>query len=324
MNLFVPKRFYQKAAGLTVVLGAANPNPGVLEYLNQDENLTVREAVSAKGVLRALSGANLVILGDLVHFPDGVTDVLEQTLQQCGIPNVSQTDFLSSPQEWIARANLVSAREIPYLPSRQINLINWSGGVGKTTLAMAICKRFCEKTGLPAALLELSMGGSALHARVAPDLPEFYDIATGKSKPTVWNGTSLYPMDGRTIDVLWNDDRQAVLNILAEIKKKNTLFVVDCFPGHPLFQTLVQAGPGLLNLVVTSPRDDAVMQARRLMTEVPAPHHFILNMARTLADRLEGDVSAVLPYNENYAQTLNARLADPLLTIAYPGWNGRR
>ena len=58
--------------------------------------------------------------------------------------------------------------------------MNWSGGVGKTTLAMAVCKRFVQNTGLPAALFELSMGGSALHARISPDLPEFFAIATHK------------------------------------------------------------------------------------------------------------------------------------------------
>jgi hypothetical protein len=50
---------------------------------------------------------------------------------------------------------------------------------------MAGCSRFVKTTGMPAALLELSLGGSALHARVSPNLPEFFDIATHKAEPAV-------------------------------------------------------------------------------------------------------------------------------------------
>ena len=127
---------------------------------------------------------------------------------------VSQEGFLAEPSEWLGRARLTSAKQVSFLPARQVNLVNWSGGVGKTTLAMAVCKRFVQNTGLPAALLELSMGGSALHARVSPDLPEFFAIATHKEIPALWNGVSLYPMDGRTIDVLWSEDPQGVRNLL--------------------------------------------------------------------------------------------------------------
>ncbi len=98
-------------------------------------------------------------------------------------------------------------------------------------------------------------------------------------------------MDGRTIDVLWSEDLQGVKNLLKEIQHKHTLFVVDCFPGHPLFPDLSTAQPGLLNLVVTSPRDDAILQARRLMAEVSEPRHLILNMAKSVSDRAEGGMS---------------------------------
>jgi hypothetical protein len=79
----------------------------------------------------------------------------------------------------------------------------------------------------------------------------------------------------------------------------------------------------LVNLVVTSPRDDAVLQARRLMKEMPAPAHLVLNMTRSLADRAESGVSATLPFNENWAQSVDGRLADPLLGLVYACWNRR-
>ena len=50
--------------------------------------------------------------------------------------------------------------------------------------------------------------------------------------------------------------------------------------------------------------------ARRLMKEIPEPSHLVLNMARSLADRAEGGMAVVLPYNETWAQSADARLAD--------------
>ena len=119
---------------------------------------------------------------------DTSAEILARTLEMSGIPHTSRRTFWPNPEEWLGRARLTSARQITYLPARQVNLVNWSGGVGKTTLAMAICKRFVERTGLPAALLELSMGGSALHARICQDLPEFFAIATHKEEAgaVVW------------------------------------------------------------------------------------------------------------------------------------------
>jgi hypothetical protein len=308
---------------LVVLLGAQKPNQDILDVLSLNNDIKVREAFTTRGVLQNLPGVHLVILDEVISLVDTPAEILQHTLEQSGIPVVSQTDFFANPGEWLGRARLTGARRISYLPSRQVNLVNWSGGVGKTTLAMAICKRFVQRTGLPAALLELSMGGSALHARIRPDLPEFFSIATHKEEPALWYGVSLYPMDGRTIDVLWGEDPEGVRKVLAEIRRKNTLFVVDCFPGHPLFPELSKPMLGLVNLVVTSPRDDSILQARRLMGEVSEPSHLVLNMTKSLAERTEMGVSVVLPYNETWALSSDPRLADPILELVYKGWKAR-
>jgi hypothetical protein len=267
-----------------------------------------------------LNQVNLVILGDVLPTPDLSPEVLKQTLETSGVPVVSTEIFLEQPEEWLARARLASTRKVTILPPRQINLVNWSGGVGKTTLAMSICKRFVERTSLPAALLELSMGGCALHARVSEDIPEFFAIATQNILPVRWQGVSLYPMDGRTADVMWSEEPDRVLNMLAAIRKQHTLLVVDAFPGHPVFAGLASSQPGRFNLVVSSPRDDALLQARRLHTELPEKKHFILNMSRSLADRTGVQADVVLPFRESWAAGLDSRLADPLLELVYPGW----
>jgi hypothetical protein len=314
---------HNRDSGLIVLLGSSQPGQEVLEALSQMTHLTVREAFTTRGVLQNLSGVHLVILGDLVSLTDVSNEVMQSTLDRSGIPFVSQAGFLADPDEWLGRARLTSAKQVSFLPARQINLMNWSGGVGKTALAMAVCKRFVQNTGLPAALFELSMGGSTLQARISPDLPEFYAIATHKENPALWNGVSLYPMDGRTFDVLWSEDPQGIRTMLAEIQRKHTLFVVDCFPGHHLFAELSKPRTGLVNMVIATPRDDAIFQARRLLSEIAEPRHLIMNMTNSVADRAEEGMSVNLPYNETWAQSLDPRLADPLLELVYSGWKRR-
>lgn len=313
----------ENETSLVVLVASFMPDPHVLEALSERSDVKLREAFTTQGVLQELPGTNLVVLDKVIAISSTSYEVLERALELSGIPVTCSQGFLSQPEEWLGRARLTSARQITFLPPRQVNMMNWSGGVGKTTLAMAVCKHFVKRTGLPAALLELSMGGSALHARVSETLPEFFAIATDKAEPAEWQGVSLYPMDGRTIEVLWSEDPQRVRQVLADIRRKHTLFVVDCYPGHPLFPELSRSAPGLVNLVVTSPRDDAVLQARRLMKELPSPAHLVLNMTRNLADRAESGVSVTLPFNENWAQSVDGQLADPLLGLVYSGWNRR-
>lgn len=314
----------QKQKGdLVVLLAACQPDQKLLETLAACPGLILREAFTTQGALQSLVGANLVILGEVVPMPGLSTDVLSRTLETSGIPIISVEGFMEQPEEWLARARLASARQVTILPSRQVNLVNWSGGVGKTTLAMAVCKRFVERTSLPAALLELSMGGCALHARVSADVPEFFSIATQNVTPGRWNGVSLYPMDGRTAEVMWSDEPERVLSVIAEIRKQHTLFVVDAFPGHPLFNQLSSTQPGKVNLIVTSPRDDALLQAKRLADEMGSGAQLVLNMARSLADRAGAQAAVVLPYKESWASALDPRLADPLLDLVYSGWSRR-
>lgn len=324
LNLFPKLKSASELSCLEVLVAAQRPDPGVLKEIAQHSDVHLREAFSTRGVLQQLPGAQLVVLDAVLSWPGTSFEMMARTLEMSGIPVVPPTLFLNEPEEWLGRARLAHTRPISFLPSRQVNLVNWSGGVGKTTLAMAMCKRFVERTGLPAALLELSMGGSALQARISADLPEFFAIATHKEEPASWFGVSLYPMDGRTVDVLWSEDPEGVRRVLAEIRRRNTLFVVDCFPGHPLFPELTRPVDGLVNLVVTSPRDDALWQARRLVKEIAQPVHLVLNMTKSLAERAEGGVAVTLPYNEAWAQAADARLAEPLLGLVYAGWKRRK
>lgn len=309
---------------LVVLLAAADPNPAILQLLSHEQNIRLKEAFTTQGLIQELPETNLVIRGSLIEVSAISHDLVQRTLEMSRLPVVSIEEFLAAPEEWIGRARLSSATKLSFLPPKQLNIVNWSGGVGKTTLAMTVCKRFVDQTGLPAALLELSMGGSALQARISPELPEFFTIATGKTEPATWNGVNLYPMDGRSMEVLWGDDPVKVQEFVSNIRKKHTLFVVDCFPGHPLFPFLNGASSAAISIVTTTPRNDAVMQAKRLLKEVAQPAYLVMNMTRSLADQAGAGADLSLPYNERWAEGLDARLADPLLALVYPGWNGRK
>ncbi|PKO16660.1 MAG: hypothetical protein CVU39_07500 [Chloroflexi bacterium HGW-Chloroflexi-10] len=321
-NWFPSHQRRARANTLTVLVASAQPRQDVIAFLAQQDDLRVKEAFTTRGVLQELPGVHLIICDTVLPATDTSPEILARALEMSGIPQVSPDDFFTNPGEWLGRARLTSDRRITFLPMHQVNILNWAGGVGKSTLAMAICKRFVERTGLPAALLELSMAGSMLHARISTELPEFYAIATHKAEARLWNGVSLYPMDGRTFEVLWSEDAHGVRQVVADIRKNHTLLVVDAYPGHPLFPDLTQAAPNVVNLVVTTPREDAVYQARRLMENIK-PAHLVLNMTRSLAERAENGVSVILPYKEGWAQALDARLADPLLELVYLGWKKR-
>jgi len=306
--------------GPIILLAARAPHPEVLELLSERKDLVVREAYTTRGVLQQLPGVHLVILDEVIQLPDTPLDLLRHTLEVNNIPFVSQDAFLKGAEEWLGQANLPHARNISYLSPRQVHLLGWAGGVGKTTLALALCKRFVEQSGLPAALLELSPGASALQVRIPELLPDFFAIATGRSAPALWEGASLYPMDGAGFEVLWEEDPGKVRQVIEDVRAKHSLMVVDGYPGHPLFSELGACPSNLVNLVIASPRPDALIRARAMISRLPEPAHLVLNMTRNIADRTEPGVGAYLPLNESWAQAYDRRLADPVLELIYPGW----
>ena len=308
---------------LVVLLAQRNPDAALVDLLAGQPQVEVIEAFSSRGALQALPGANLVILGELLAIESFNLEILQGALDRSQIPVVSPQEFTRQPEEWLARARLVNPKQVQFLPPRQVILTNWAGGVGKTTLALALCKRFCQATGLPAALLELSLGGSALHARISPDLPGFYNIATEQDKPGRWEGVDLYPMDGRGLQVLLEEEPERVCQALADIRQTHTLVVVDAFPGHPLWSEVGQDSPQALTFVVASPREEAVLQAQALKTELKGRTLLVLNMTRSLADRAESGMQVFLPYREAWADSLDRRLADPLLALVYHGWRAK-
>ena len=96
MKKLLSKKTYKKHStpDLTILLAAQNPDSSVMEFLSEMDFIQVKEAFTTRGVIQNLQDVHLVISGDLLSTADVHEEMLERTLEQSGLPVVSQTDFL--------------------------------------------------------------------------------------------------------------------------------------------------------------------------------------------------------------------------------------
>ena len=301
-----------------------------------DDIFQTQEAITTHGVLDALANHPVLMvidLSDLVETPDFPVPALASSLESIqadGIPVVSGTTFLQEQEQIVSAALLQTGTKtaIRFLTARTILIANYCGGVGKTTLAMAITKRFKTASGLGTALLEVGLGGSAFNARLGGERTSLYEVVTQGAVPEQWQGVDLYPLDGREASVLTGESERTMA-VLDEVIQSHTLTVIDAFPGYGLWPHLLNRATDIL--VVTDPRPDALAQTESLLQDLqvslealdPQPQiHLVLNKVRTLGEKisLSGQVNISLPFDERKAQRYDPNLADPLLERFYPGW----
>ncbi len=313
----------------------ASRNPAVYAAIPEDTCQT-QEAITTRGVLDALSTNPVLIvidLPDLIEtsdFPRAALAASLESVQADGIPVVSGSTFLQEQEQIISAALLQTGTKtaIRFLTARTILIANYCGGVGKTTLAMAMTKRFKAASGLGTALLEFGLGGSAFNARLGGERPSLYEVVTQGAEPESWLGVDLYPLDGRAASVLTGESERTI-QALDAIIRQHTLTVIDAFPGYGLWPHLLNRATDIL--VVTDPRPDALAQTESLLQDLrisletlnPQPRiHLILNRVRTLGEKIamNGQVHLSLPFDERKAQRYDPQLADPLLERLYPGW----
>jgi MinD-like ATPase involved in chromosome partitioning or flagellar assembly len=325
LNIF--RRKPDQRDKLIVLLASRDPDPKLVEVLAGRPEIILRETFTTRGVIRGLPDADLVILGDVIPLWDVDVSLMQHTLESTKIPVAAPEGMLAKPEEWIATARLANRKKLQYLPSRFVLVTGWAGGVGKSTIALAIAKRFRERN-LPTAILEANEGGSYLVSRLGPQLHSLYDVITGEGDASEWEGIKLHPIDYRASQVLSDDARMP--DFLAGLKKGYTLVVVDASPNHPFWPRLLDLATTIL--IITAPREDSLFQAETLLKELqpvraarPDLHvHLIMNMVRTLGERIgvSGMVAATIPFDERMATRLAPRIADPILNLLYPGWVG--
>jgi MinD-like ATPase involved in chromosome partitioning or flagellar assembly len=324
-NIF--RRKPDQSDKLIVLLASREPDPKLVEVLAARPEIILRETFTTRGVIRGLPDADLVVLGGVIPLWDVDISLMQHTLECTRIPVTTPYQMLAQPEEWISTARLANRKKLQYLPARFVLVTGWAGGVGKSTIALAIAKRFRERN-MPTAFLEANEGGSYLVSRLGPQLHSLYDVITGEGQASEWEGVKLHPIDHRSSQVLSDDERMP--DFLTGLKKGYTLVVVDASPNHPFWPRLLDLATTVL--VVSAPREDSLYQAETLLKELQPIRaarpdlqvHLIMNMVRTLGDRvgMSGMVAVSLAYNERMAAQLDPRMADPILNLLYPGWSG--
>ena len=298
-----------------------------------------REAVSTLGVTSALHADPLLVIADvddLIEFPELSRAALATALHSLGEDGrvvVTSAQFAAEPDRWIGEALLArgSRSGVRYMPPRVVMITNYCGGVGKTTLSLALVKRFRKASGLATALVEAGVGGSSLKARLPGQRASLYEVVTQNAEAGQWEDVTVFPADNWEADVLAADERTP--KTLHDIAHSHTLTAFDTFPTNPLWKHIVEMATDIL--VVAAPRQDSLVQTdavlRRLKDETaaidPAPRvHLVLNQVRTVGERLPlvGQLSAWIGYDERRANHLDGALAEPLLNLVYPGWGKRK
>jgi hypothetical protein len=219
-------------------------------------------------VYDALKGTNLVVVDfeDLVPHPYS-TDMLRGLLTESNVLYVSSEDFLARPQYWIDEARRAGGLATDLPKKRVVAFVSYSGGVGKTTLAIDTALYFARRTKLPVFLTEFAYGESALAPLTNPDAPHLFDLVTQVDvQPAKWNGITVAPMDYENVRDL---SAQLFTRWLKEQMDGHVLTVID---GHWPHALLGSAGSLRDEVdewfILAAPRPDAVENGLKLREEL--------------------------------------------------------
>lgn len=266
----------------------ATRNLAVFEALDQ-RNIPYQAGLFTDEVVEALPRVRLVILdeADLVPLKYS-TAALYGMLAQQGIPNYTSSQFLQAPDEVLAPLLKGQARKgSPLPPKRTIAFVAYSGGTGRTTLALDTALQFARATErhteFPALLIEFTYGASALQALTGLQMPTLYELLTEVDQvgPTQFRGVTLLPMDYSTARDL---SVEMVRGFLRKQISRHTLTVIDSQWPHGLLPAVRDQVDQWL--VVTTPRVDAIVNAQRLAAELGEKAAIVLNQKGGLLDTL--------------------------------------
>jgi Mrp family chromosome partitioning ATPase len=253
-----------------------------LSHLQGCSGLSVQPVLYADQVAEALAAKDapqLIILdwSDVVLDSYPVQRLKERVsqLQQSGAVCLSSQEFLAQPDRYLKAARESARDADANLPlGRQcLAFVSYSGGTGRTTLALDTALHFARRTKRPVLLAEFTYGISALRVITGLKLPSLYDLATQLVEvPAHWQGVSLVPMD-------YENCQDLSVQLFGQYLKRqiaaHDLTVVDSTWPHGLLSAI--AGEVNRWLVVTTPRSDALANARRLKAELGDKATVILN-----------------------------------------------
>ncbi|MFH1084460.1 MAG: hypothetical protein V1772_01680 [Chloroflexota bacterium] len=289
---------------------------------------TIIALVTGK-VYEAVPDVQLVIIDydDLIPHPFSTEMVHGLLRRRKQLVVCSSAEFLEDPQRYLG-ARYSRERMLPLPEPKIIAFTSYSGGTGKTTLALDTAFHFAQETGeelaLPVGLFECTYGGSALQALLNLDGQRtVHDLASrGDLQPAEFSGMLLYPMDYPQVRLLSSD---RVLRYLKQQINNHVLTVIDTSWPHGLMAEL--GSEVYLWIVVTTPRIDAVDNARRLLEELRRDYGegkviLAVNQMGGLGASLAlmGTPRAIeFPQLQSSGALFDGRLGRQVLSYAYPG-----
>ena len=295
----------------------------VFQALRSIPDIESEPALYTDQIVKTIPSAQLVIIdfGDVVEYPyeiGMIQSLLAEAQEKRGLAWTTSEEFLANPEDWIQRAS--RSRGGRTLPDKlTVAFTAYSGGVGKTTLALDTALHFARRTERPVLLLEFVYGGSALVALTGLEMPFLYDLTSKIDlQPAMFKGVTLIPMDYDNCRLLPPEEFGKYLK---RQMAKHVLTVVDTTWPHGLVRSI--QGEVDQWLVVACPRLDAIENANKLTQELGSKAAFILNLKRGMGDNLALagiERQLELPYVDRVDQW-DGKLGKQLLLYVYgPAW----
>lgn len=256
----------------------------VFDVLEDMEDVEQREALFTGQIYDALSEVQLVVVDfeDVVEHPYDV-EMIRRIFAEQEVLFASSEEFLAQPEHWVEEALRVKG-ELTRLPKKRvIGFASYSGGTGKTTLALDTAIHFARRTDMPVLVTEFTYGISSLTALTGLDMPHFFDLATMLDVEAArWKGVTLVPMDYEYCQDL---PIPQVAGFLKKEISKHVLTVVDATWPHALVAAVRDEVDEWF--AVATPRVDAVENAEKLQAELnPGKTSIIINRKGKIVDSL--------------------------------------
>ena len=298
----------------------------VFDALKDVKDIELEEALFSGQIYEGLAGVQLAIIDfeDVVSHPYSL-DMLKEVLAERGVLFVSSQEFLSQPDRWLAEAR-AGKGELTALPQQKaVAFVSYSGGTGKTVLALDTAVHFARRTKMPVLLAEFTYGGSVLPPMTGRDMPhQLFDLATQLDvEAPKYKGVTLVPMDYEHCQDL---PVRQLTQYFEEQMEKHILMVVDSRWPHGLIGAVQHEIDEWF--VVATPRVDTVENARRLRQELEKLERkasIIINQKST-ADSLAlaGFERALELPTVRQPDRLEGQLGREILSLIYGKKNWRR
>lgn len=310
---------------------AATKERSVFDILSTRQDLEVTAALDTGRIYQAIPATQLAIIdyADLIPQPFAV-EMVQKLLGVSSAEQCSAIDFVTAPDNYLSgRKTAPKGYGLP--PKRTIAFVSYSGGTGKTSLALDTELYFVRQTRkrlqLPAAVIEFTYGCSALQTLAAGEQAFLSElIGQPEREPYDFQGVHLYPMDYDAVRLM---PPEQIMQYLRQQTANHVLTIIDSSWPHGLSYTVGDEVD--LWIVLATPRIDAVENALRLRDDLALRYGqdkivIALNQMGGFSDSLavsgaQADIKIKIPRAPQSSGFFDGRLGKEVLTYLYnPLW----